>query len=165
MTPNIFNGMQIGILCFVVGIFFIAIGLRTLKKVEPALLVVLSAFFFGVLGLCGLIFWAKVGNIWAYVITYSCLSLIFLMGFGAVYKSLSLRILLDLSKQPNMTDSYVRIYNSYLINDSFVNRLEVIKAQKFATENDHHFSLTPRGRALSSRVRTIQQIFGIENSG
>ncbi len=165
MTPNQYSGMQFGVLSAIASVFFIAIGLRILRNLEPASLVVLCAIFFGGLGLGGLIFFANAVNIWTYTITYSCLMLIFLMGFGAIYKSLSLRILLDLSKQPDMTDSYARIYNAYLINDSFLNRLEVIKAQKFATENDHHFLLTARGRAISYRLRSIQQLFGIKNSG
>lgn len=97
--------------------------------------------------------------------TYWCFTLIFLMAFGAIYKSISLRILGDLLGQPGYVENYDAVLRRYVASESFEHRLGVMQSSGFATCQDGYFRLTPKGRAVAFFARSIQRMFGIERSG
>ncbi len=159
------NGLAHGVVCFVFYVLAVLVVLRVDRTREPALLVVVLA---AVVGVAGPVVFAWLGpafNAWVLLASYSFLTLGFLVGFGAVYKSLSLRILLRLLDTPGRTGSYQAIFDAYLIEDSYQNRLSVIVDKGLVDLQDGQLSLTARGRVLAQRVRAIQRAFGITHSG
>jgi len=159
------NGLVHGAVCFAFYVIAVLVVLRVNRSTEPALLVVLLAVALAIAG--PLVFaWLGPGfNVWVLLASYSLLTLCFLVGFGAVYKSLSLRILLRLLDKPGRTDSYQTIFDAYLVEDSYQNRLSVIVAKGLVDLQDGQLTLTGRGRRLALRVSAIQRAFGITHSG
>lgn len=104
-------------------------------------------------------------NFWVYGTGYWFCSLCFLVAFGAIYKSLSLRILLDISERPGRTDSYERIFAQYVGRESFENRLQVIERNGLAVCSGCRFSLTACGKRLIGAIRAVQRTFGISKRG
>ena len=65
-------------------------------------------------------------NFWIVSVAFWFPSLVFLMCFGAVYKSVSLRILLDLRARPGEMDRYSAVLARYVMTESFESRLHVM---------------------------------------
>ena len=104
-------------------------------------------------------------SFWAMSAAYWCPILCFLMAFGAIYKSISLRILLYLLESPNRLAGYSNVVETYINDESFESRLRVIRENRFAREMEHGYALTRRGRRVAQLVRCLQSIFAIERSG
>ena len=140
-------------------------GLRVARRIEPALLVVASAIAVWLFSLAVLAIAGSEFNFWVFMAGYWFLATSMLMAFGAIYKSLSLRILMDLHAQPDRVDDYNRIFSRYLVQDSYENRLGVIRDKGFVELRAGRYELTSRGRRLANSVRTVQLWFGISGSG
>jgi hypothetical protein len=104
-------------------------------------------------------------SFWIYSAIYSSLTLIFLMAFGAIYKSISLRILLDLYNSPNRAERYDAILNRLVQEESFGARLDVMQSSGFVRRVGDRYVLQDKGDRLARRVRALQDVFGIERSG
>ena len=102
---------------------------------------------------------------WHLSATYWFLVLCFLMVFGAVYKSISLRILADLLKQPTRSELYACILGRYIEQESYMSRLEVMMSNGLAVRLPAGFQLTAKGRRIAAIIYTIQQAFNIQRSG
>jgi hypothetical protein len=149
-------------LCYIGAVTFV---LRLVPRADPVLLVLgapvvvyFTALF--VLAVAG----APVG-FWPYSVSYWFCVLSFIVFFGAIYKSISLRILLDLLKRPERRDSYQRVLETYVVRESYQNRLEVVQAKSLAKRIDNSFVLTGRGRRIASLIDRLQRAFAIERSG
>ena len=104
-------------------------------------------------------------NFWVVSIVFWFPTLAFLMGFGAVYKSISLRILLDLLLRPGHAEAYSAILARYVAAESFESRLDVMLKNDFAVLTSAGYSLTDKGRRLAGMVSTLQRLFAIQRSG
>jgi hypothetical protein len=104
-------------------------------------------------------------SFWIYSAIYSSLTLMFLMAFGAVYKSISLRILLDLYKSPGRAERYEAMLRRLVQAESFEARLDVMQSSGFVRRAGDRYVLQKRGDRLARRVRALQAVFGIERSG
>jgi len=102
---------------------------------------------------------------WPLFASYSLLSLTFLLAFGAVYKSISLRILGDLLQRPGRSDDYQGILARYIEEESYRARLSLLLSEGLATREDARLRLTPRGWRLANAVSTLQRFFAIRSSG
>ena len=89
----------------------------------------------------------------------------FLMAFGALYKSISLRILLDLLDRPGHAGLYSAILARYVAAESFENRLTVMQENGFAVPTPAGYALTDKGRRLAGLVGVLHRLFAIERSG
>lgn len=99
----------------------------------------------------------------AFSTAYWFLCAIFLLAFGAVYKSISLKILLNLLEREDRSESYDVILTRYILQNSFQNRLEIMRTSGFIIVNHGNFQLTEKGRSLASRVRLLREFFGLYN--
>jgi hypothetical protein len=153
-------GLLQGMGGFALCVVTVAALLRTARSTEPVLVVISASLVVWLLALALLTAAGQTVNFWVYGTSYWFFSLCFLVAFGAIYKSLSLRILLDLSERPGRADSYDRIFERYVAGESYKNRLQVIQNNRLAVCSDCRFSLTPRGRRLIGAIR-----FGINKSG
>lgn len=103
-------------------------------------------------------------NFWVFSAGYCFFVLGFLMAFGAIYKSISLRILLHLSRQPDHSDDFESLSRGTL-DESFRNRLAIIEEKRYAVRQGNAFALTERGARIARSAGRLQRIFGIARSG
>jgi len=158
-------GIAQGVLGFVLYLGTVSVLLRCNRRTGPALLVVAATFVICILTLAALVFVGWEVNFWVFAASYWFFVLCFLMAFGALYKSISLRILLNLSRMPDRADSYANLLQCYIAEESYQSRLTVIQDKHFAVRTGDCFMLTERGRRFARTVRSIQKAFRIENSG
>lgn len=143
----------------------ILVLLRLVDRMSPALVVTGTALvvYLGMLAVAAglerpVLFWRMSAAYW--FLTGS-----FLMMFGAIYKSISLRILLDLLDQPSWSDRHQAILDRYVERESYEERLRILAKDGLATRSPAGFQLTPKGRRLAAAVKRCQDLFRIAQSG
>jgi hypothetical protein len=104
-------------------------------------------------------------NFWTVSIVFWFATLLFLMAFGALYKSVSLRILLYLLGRPGHIGLYSAILDRYVTVESFESRLAVMQKNGFAVLTPAGYALTDKGRRLVGLVGALHRLFAIEQSG
>ncbi len=102
---------------------------------------------------------------WPLTASYSFPTLVFLLLFGALYKSVSLRILVDLLRAPAHVATYASISRAYLEVESYHARLRILEIRGVAVRHGCRLDLTPRGRRIAAIVRRVQRVYAIEASG
>lgn len=146
-------------------VVLVLFALRVLKATAPAVVVILSALV-AYLGLIVIVSTVHPPFLfWPYSAVYWFLTLCFLMVFGAIYKSISLRILADLSSRPNRRDDYQDILNRYIHRDSFQDRVRILVADSLAIRSNSGLELTEKGRRIARMIIYLQCLFKIERSG
>lgn len=139
--------------------------LKRLNRMAPAFVVTASSL---VVYVTMVLVAAGLGwpvRFWPVSATYWFLALCFLTAFGAIYKSISLRILLDLLNRPNRSERFEAILDRYVQRESYQARLSILVADGLATQETAGFQLTPKGRRIAALVRALQTLFRIERSG
>ena len=159
------SGLAHGLYGFVLYFVAVAVLLRLLRGVGPVSIVLGSVLPVGIVALALFLGLGQHVNFWAYAASYCFFVLVLLMAFGAIYKSISLQILLDLARKPERTDSYENVLRCYIAEESFHDRLAVIERQQFATRLGDGFALTRRGWRVAKSLQSIQKLYRIARSG
>ncbi len=159
------NGLTDGLVTFIVYVVAIATLLRAFPQWGPSTVVVGLAVFLTFTAPVILFVLGRPVNIWAFLCSYFFFTLCFLMAFGALFKSVSLRMLSDLANKPGRSESYDRLFGDYVTGDSFADRLAIAQNKQFALKEGSRYRLTERGRVLATNVRNVQRLFGITRSG
>jgi len=154
-----------GFFCFLVYVAAICVVLRVYKNVEPAQAALVTAIIVFFVTATALLIAGGPINVLGFIISYGFFVLCFLMAFGALYKSISLRIMSDLSKTPSKTEVYDQVVARYIAAESYQSRLAVILKNGLAVRMKDRLALTPRGRSIALCIRSVQKAFGIQNSG
>lgn len=84
----------------------------------------------------------------------------YVFAFGAVYKSVSLDILLGLFDRPEQTAPLSEIIDRQ-VPDLFRGRIQNLVEGGLVEPLDSHFDATAAGRTMASRVGRLRQAFGI----
>jgi hypothetical protein len=124
-----------------------------------------AAVIVGIVTVVGAVVVRPVILFWPLFASYSLLSLTFLLAFGAVYKSISLRILSDLLQRPERSDDYQAILARFIEDESYGARLSLLVSEGLAEREDSRFRLTPKGWRLAKVVSSVQRFFAIRSSG
>jgi hypothetical protein len=163
------ESMQAGALLAAAGfVFYVAVlatALRLGRGTSPAVVVIAAALLAYVAMLMAATGFNRSVNFWVTSTLFWFPTMIVLMGFGALYKSVSLRILLDLLARPGHAEPYSAILQRYIAAESFENRLTVILESKWAIPTSAGYALTARGRRAASIVAALQGMFAIRRSG
>jgi hypothetical protein len=157
--------MALGALAFAVYLGLALVAVRVARGTSPAALVVGLLPLGWALGPAAALSGGEALLFWPFSATYAFLSLSFLLAFGAVYKSVSLRILADLLSRPGRADRYDTVVSRYLVAESYRGRVEILTDQGFATRGPAGLRLTRKGWRLAHGVRAIQTAWKIERSG
>jgi hypothetical protein len=157
-------GIAYGLLAFFLYAGAVPLLLRLRPGGEPATIVLASAFVLWLATLAGLLAMAQRVNFWAYSTSYWFLVLCFLMAFGAIYKSISLRVVARLLTAPGHSESHDAIARDVL-DRSYEERLALIADKGYADRREDGFELTQSGRRIAAMARTLQSLFGIARSG
>ena len=96
------------------------------------------------------------------VFCFGVMSYIYL--FGAVYKSISLRLLLELADRPGRSIELSEI-SDQRIPIMFAERTDILIEGGWVVRSDDTFSATPAGHGLTARITKLRRLFAIGNSG
>jgi hypothetical protein len=143
----------------------VAMVLRTPWAVSPARAAIGAAVLAYVMVLVGATVLGRHANFWIVSIVFWFPTLLFLMGFGAVYKSISLRLVLDLLIQPGHTELYSIMLGRLVATESFENRLNVMQEDGYAILTSAGYALTDKGHRLARLTDAMQRLFAIQRSG
>jgi hypothetical protein len=102
---------------------------------------------------------------WPFSATYGFLTLCVLMLFGALYKSVSLRMLGDLSKTAGHALPEQELLARYIEEDSFGRRVAILLEQGHAERTAEGLALSSKGRRIAAAIHRLQQAFAIRASG
>lgn len=162
---SIWSELPTGAAGFVIYVATVAVLLRRTWARSPAHIAVGSAMliYVGVIAAAML----RDGSVkfWTLSIFFWFPTVVFLMVFGATYKSISLRILVDLLGRPAQAELYSAVLARYVEAESFEKRLDVMLENGFATLSDEGYALSEKGRRLTRGVSALQKLFAIERSG
>ncbi len=153
-----------GVSGFALYLGLVLILLRACARAEPAKIVVNAAFGGWVLTLALSIAIGQSINFWAFSTAYWFLALNFLMAFGAIYKSISFRLVAHLNGKPHRDDTYEAL-RLHVLEQSYRERLTLIAEKGYAHHTGERFRLTRKGQRLASWLRHAQRIYRIERSG
>ena len=159
------QALGFGVAGFAAYVGTVLVMLRVSSRTAPALVATTSGLAVYV---TMIVIAASLGRtvlFWPFSATYWFLVLCFLMGFGAIYKSISLRILLDLLNQPGRADRYEGILHRYVQQESYQRRLNILVEAGLATRGRAGYEVTRRGRQRAAIVHALQGLFKIECSG
>ena len=138
---------------------------RAVPSWSPALISLGAVVSASLAGPLGAYFLRLPINLWRALAVYGFLALCFLMVFGAVYKSISLRMLLELWRAPAHRLSYAELLEQYVALESYQHRLGVILSARLATFSERRYVRTAQGRRIASMVRAIHRCYAIDQSG
>lgn len=160
------SSLSLSILCFGIYFLFIVLALRIIRVMSPTVLVCSCAVF---VYIWALILISTIGlniNFFSFSSLYWFLTLSLLMVFGAIYKSISLRMMLHLLNNPEKKDFYDAIMKNYIKDQSYLKRISILLEKKMIRKTGNaSFSLTKRGNTLAKTIWLIQKIFSIKESG
>ena len=140
-------------------------GIRGMPQRSPAVIAVGSAILLTAAAFPMATLAPIAGNFWRDLAVFCFLAICYLMIFGAVYKSVSLRMMLDLLRAPAQRMSAEELFRRSINSESFQARIQVMIAQGLATQSAAGFALTPKGRGIARGTRMLQCLFGIQTSG
>jgi hypothetical protein len=143
----------------------VVLVLLRVSKRSPALIVIASAgvVYVALLAVSPAIFHRLA--FWPFSAAYGFLTLCGLMLFGALYKSVSLRMLGDLSKTAGHDLPEQELLARYIEEDSFARRVAILLEQGHAERTAEGLALSSKGRRIAAGIARLQQAFAIRASG
>ena len=155
----------IGLITFIVFFVLQNILIKLLKKKFPFYIFLGSSLVSYISTLLMFNLSDKVINIYPYSSFYWFLVMGFLFYYFSLTKSVSVRILTDLLDSNQKELEYNNLLNSYLTQDSFLNRLDVLLNRNLIVHRNNEYTLTKKGRRIASLYIKIQKLFLVKNSG
>lgn len=162
------NGNVLIFCMFFFGIYVLSIllGLRLISKFSPTTIVCFNAILIYFIALACACLNKHTINFFALSSLYWFLVLSLLMYFGAIYKSISLRVMSNLLMQPEKKDLYESILRTYIKDQSYHNRVEILSTKEMIYELPNQtYALSDTGMAFVEKLIFIQRIFSIKESG
>ena len=155
----------IGLITFIVFFVLQNILIKLLKKKFPLYIFLGSSLVSYISTLLMFNLSDKVINIYPYSSFYWFLVMGFLFYYFSLNKSVSVRILTDLLDSDQKELEHNTLLNSYLTQDSFLNRLNVLLNRNLIVHENNGYTLTKKGRRVASLYIKFQKLFLIKNSG
>src|SRR5262245_59061063 len=131
MTPN---SMPVSVVLAAAGfalyVTAVVVTVRLCRRISPALVAIGAALVAYVVVLIAGIATNCPVNFWATSAFFWCPTMIFLMAFGALYKSVSLRILVDLLARSGNVELCSAVLQRYIAAEGFETRLAIMLENK-----------------------------------
>lgn len=150
---------------FMLYAFATCLAVRLSPDRSPAVLVIALACLFTLASLPAGALAPVEGNYWRALTAFTFLTLCHLIIFGITYKSISLRILLDLSQAPSTRLPADLVFSRYIERESFAARIQVMTTQGLASHSLDGITLTPKGHRLAASAELLQRLYDIQISG
>lgn len=151
-----------GFIVFMVLLGVSLILLRIGKKYSPPTILCLSSLVVYILGAIFIISFYAPLKFFEFSASYWFFSFGMMMVFFAVYKSISLRMMMHLQNKPATLDS---ILSEYIQQESYTVRLNILVQNGFVKVCPEGYQLTLKGKRYGNIVLFVQKIFGINQSG
>lgn len=138
--------------------------LRVMRR-SPAIIVIGSAALVYAVLLAGSLAMSVPLAFWPFSAAYGFLTLCLLMIFGALYKSVSLRMLGDLSRTAGGAMAERELLERYIEEDSFGRRVAILLEEAHAERTADGLQLSAKGRRIAAGIQLVQRTFAIRASG
>jgi hypothetical protein len=102
---------------------------------------------------------------WTFAAFYFAGTMAYLFLYAGLYKSLSVRILCDLLRRPQRSLSMEALYADYILADTLVRRLGVLRQLGMVRHTAEGHALTGRGRIIASAFSLFQRLYRIGATG
>jgi hypothetical protein len=165
MAHAMHASLVLGAAGFAFYVVAVATMLRLSRRNSPALVAIGAALFAYAAVLLTAIGANRPINFWVLSAIFSFPTMVFLMAFGALYKSVSLRILADLFARAGQAEPRSAILQRYIASESFETRLALILENKWAISTSAGYALTKSGQRVARLVAALQRVFAIQRSG
>jgi hypothetical protein len=156
----------IGLAGFAVYLVVLACLLRLLMPASKALYVLavsVVVFFCIVVPASALV--QQPVSFWHVLALYWLPCLIFIMGFGPAYKSVSLRVVHDLWLAPGHTLDRNDVTAQLVQSETFLHRVDLLTRDGLVARDGAQLALTERGRRIAGRTTRAQKFFAVEQTG
>jgi hypothetical protein len=146
----------------------VGVSLRFVRRIPPIIIHLLSAMVIGatlpaVLSIVSarfqiaMPFWPAASIFYGGVIAW-------LYAFSAVYKSISLGILLSLDAAPKRMTALEEVARNFVL-PRFVERVDLLVADGLVSRSESGYVITAQGLEAVRRLRFIQRIFAVSGKG
>lgn len=160
------SSINIAIFFFMIYLLTIIISLRLFKNISPTIQVCSFPILIYCLGLTVIVILKVKILFFLFSSLYWFLTISLLMVFGAVYKSISLRMMLNLLKKPNKAELYEIVLKKDIENKSYLERVNILQKKNWIKPSKNQtFVLTERGRFFAKSIGLLQALFSIKESG
>ncbi len=102
---------------------------------------------------------------WSFVTLYGFLFIVFLQAFAILYKSISLRVLVEIARLPTQSLPIDEVYTALVADGAFARRLSGLEKGGHLYREGNDILLTEKGRVVADRISAAQRLFGIDASG
>lgn len=163
---HVSESVSLAVIVFTLYTLSVLFALRINKQVSPAIIVCLNAILVYLVGLLVIGYYGYQVNFFAFSSIYWFLAISFVMYFGAILKSISLRMMQYLLYKPNYADSLDTLLETYIHNQSYSQRIEVLIHSEMLRRNvNNTLIMTRKGYNLARLCCFMQWIFSIKDSG
>lgn len=141
-----------------------AIARRGASPIAPVTILVIAAIVSHLASLLLGVMTVRQFQYWNAASIFGFGVMLYVFAFGAVYKSVSLELLLDLARRPGHAATFSDIVE-HRIADIFRARIEILVDGGQVERAGSSFVVTSAGRALAGRVAQIRRAFAIGDTG
>jgi len=133
-------------------------------SVTPVILLAISALLAHVFGIVLGILTVPQFQYWDAASIFAVCVMSYVFAFGAVYKSVSLAILLDLTGRPGRAAPVSEIVEGQ-VPRLFQGRTQILVDGGLVEQTGQRFTATAAGRNMAGRIGWLRRIFGIGDTG
>jgi hypothetical protein len=141
-----------------------AISRRAVPSVPPVIILALSVVVSHLASVLAGAATTPHFHYWNAAAVFGFGAMLYVFAFGAVYKSVSLEILLDLAQRPEHKAPLSDIVDRQ-VPDIFRKRTEILVGGGQVEHAGSSFVVTATGRKLADRISRIRRAFGIGDTG
>jgi hypothetical protein len=102
---------------------------------------------------------------WSFAALYGFLFVAFLQAFAVIFKSISLRMLVEIDRLPGKTLSVDRAHEALIRQGAYARRLVGLEKGGLISQEGPTIRLTEKGRRTAEWLLAFQRLFGIRQSG
>ena len=153
-----------GMVASVTAILLIAVVLRVRPTWPPVYVFASGIALSGLTAMLVGSAWLDRFHLWAALAAAGAIGIANFFTFSAVYKSISLRMLVLLASQPGgRTDKNVLVES--IVRPAVTSRMDLLVEMGMAEALGSTYAATAKGRRTITRLRSLQRLFGISRSG
>lgn len=102
---------------------------------------------------------------WGFLAIYGFLFISFLQAFAIIYKSISLRMLVEIANVHGAALPFDAAHHALVVNGAYARRLANLEAGGFLTRTGPSIQLTGKGKKAVHQLTSAQRLFRVANSG
>lgn len=102
---------------------------------------------------------------WSFTALYGFLFMAFLQAFAVIYKSISLRMLVEIAGLPQRSLAVDEAHRTLVVDGAYARRLAGLEKGGLLRRDGDKIHMTEKGRSTARRIAALQRFFGIERSG